>query len=364
MFGMFGGVKFFRLHIFNPMNTTHRLQAILIMTAAVFGAAHLSADVVETKSGARINGKVIKIDAGSVVVDTDYAGTVAIKQSEVTAINTDAPVAIRLTTGTRLDGTVTSSDGAVRITNADGTINTTVDKLAASWAAGGKDPQISALERHWAYEATVDIAGKSGNKSQLGTSVGVRATLAGANDILMFYTAYDRQVADGNKSADQFKAGVDYSNNFSGKKSWYVRDEGGFDRIKDVQFYNVAAAGVGYDFIKKPNQTLTGRFGFSFRNENYKSALTPDVNAAGLDFGLTHTLLLANMSVVNRLALVPSFNDFGNFRFTHESFLELPLANPSWKLRFGLNNDYNSKPGIGVKKLDTGYFSRLVLSWK
>jgi len=34
-----------------------------------------------------------------------------------------------------------------------------------------------------------------------------------------------------------------------------VRDEGGFDRIKDIQFYNVAAFGLGYDTIKKPDQS-------------------------------------------------------------------------------------------------------------
>jgi hypothetical protein len=67
---------------------------------------------------------------------------------------------------------------------------------------------------------------------------------------------------------------------------------------------------------------------------------------------------------VNRLSIVPSFEDFANYRATHESFLELPLANPSWKLRLGLANDYNSKPGKGVEKMDTGYFTRLVLSWK
>jgi len=44
--------------------------------------------------------------------------------------------------------------------------------------------------------------------------------------------------------------------------------------------------------------------------------------------------------------------------------IELPLANPSWKLRIGLINDYNGKPGKGVEKMDTGYFTRLVLSWK
>ena len=61
---------------------------------------------------------------------------------------------------------------------------------------------------------------------------------------------------------------------------------------------------------------------------------------------------------------MPSFQDTSNFRLTHESFLELPLANPSWKLRLGVNNDYNSRPGKGVEKLDTGYFTRLVLNWK
>jgi putative salt-induced outer membrane protein YdiY len=346
------------------MNTTHLFRAILALAAVAFGAAHLSADVVETKSGARIVGKVSKIDGGVVVVDTSYAGAITIKQSEVAAITTDAPVAVRLATGTRIDGKISGAAGSLQIAGADGTISTTVEKVASTWAAGGKDPQIAALERGWAYEANVDIAGKSGNKSQLGTSAGLRATLAGVHDKLAFYTAYDRQVTDGQKSADQFKAGSDYQSNFSGKKSWYVRDEGGFDRIKDIQFYNVAAFGLGYDLIKAPKQTLTGRAGLSFRTENYKSLFTTDVNAAGLDFGLAHSLQLDHASLVNRLAIVPSFDDFANFRATHESFLELPLANPSWKLRFGVNNDYNSKPGKGVDKMDTGYFTRLVLNWK
>jgi hypothetical protein len=344
------------------MNQNKLLTLSAIALIAMLGLAR--ADVVETKNGARIVGKVTKIDAGSVSVDTDFAGTLAIKQSEVTSITTDAPVSVRLASGTRIDGKVSGTAGAVTVTGADGTVSTTVDKVAASWSAGGKDPQIAALERGWAYEAHVDIAGKNGNKSQLGTSAGVRATLAGVSDKLVFYTDYDRQTTDGQKSADQFKAGVDYSSNFSGKNSWYVRDEGGFDRIKDIQFYDVAAFGLGYDLIKAAKETLTGRLGLSFRNENYRNPLTPDVNAAGLDVGINHSLTFDSAQLVNRVSYVPSFDDFSNFRLTHESFLELPIAASQWKLRLGINNDYNSKPGKGVDKLDTGYFTRLVLSWK
>lgn len=142
------------------------------------------ADVVETKSGARIVGKVVAIDGGTVSVDTNFAGTIAVKQSEVTSITTDAPVAVRLASGTRIDGRVSTANGSVQVAGADGTVTTTVDKVAASWAAGAKDPTVSALETHWAYEAAVDISGKTGNKEQLATSASLRAVHKTARDAL------------------------------------------------------------------------------------------------------------------------------------------------------------------------------------
>lgn len=347
------------------MNPSITFRFSLVLAAVLGSALSLSADVVETKNGARIVGKIVRIDEGAIAIETDYAGLVAVKQSQVASFSTDGAIAVRLATGTRIDGKVTASSGdAVQIAGADGTITTTVSKVAAGWAAGGKDPALAALDRNWAYEAAVDIAGKTGNRDQLGTAAALRATLKTPQDTLQFYTAYDRQVVDGTKSADQFKAGVDYQNNFKGKTSWYVRDEGGFDRVKDVELYNVAAAGFGYDVIRKPKQILTARAGLSYRYEGYKSPLTTDVKSAGLDFGLAHELTLERSKLVNRVSFVPSFDDFGNYRLTHESFFEMPLSAPSWKLRLGVNNDYNSRPGAGVEKLDTGYFTRLVLSWK
>ena len=144
------------------MNKTHLFRASLALAAVAFGAAHLSADVVETKSGARIVGKVSKIDGGAVVVETSYAGAITIKQSEVAGITTDAPVAVRLETGTRIDGKISGAAGSLQIAGPDGTISTTVDQVVSTWAVGGKDPQLAALDRGWAYEANVDIAGVEG----------------------------------------------------------------------------------------------------------------------------------------------------------------------------------------------------------
>lgn len=346
------------------MKITHLkgATALLIAIGLITGAGR--ADTVDTKNGSRLVGTVTKIDGGNVHLKTDYAGEVVIKQADVASITTDQPVTVRLSSGTVLQGRLASEGGAVRISGGDGELSTTVDKVAATWPAGAEDPQTSALRRHWTYEGALDVTGKTGNKEQLGTAVSARATLKTPQDTLQFYTAYDRQVSDGAKSADQFKAGVDYQNNFSGRKSWYVRDEGGFDRVKDIDLYNVAAFGLGYDVVKEPKHLLTLRTGISYRYEGYGNPATEDVSSAGLDLGLNHEWEFTNSKIVNRVAIVPLFEDFGNYRLTHESYYEMPLVNPNWKLRLGISNDYNSQPGVGIDKLDTSYFTRLVLTWQ
>jgi putative salt-induced outer membrane protein YdiY len=346
------------------MNLTPTIRRIMILAGAVLSASLAFADIVETKNGARLVGKVIKVDGGSVYLTTDYAGDLVIKQSEVTSLTTDAPIVVRLASGTVLQGTLATDAGALKISGRDGQLTTQVDKVAATWPVGAEDPLVVSLRRHWKYEAAVDITGKSGNSSQQGTAGSFRATLKAPQDTLQLYTAYDRQVTDGSKSADQFKAGIDYANNFSGKKSWYTRDEGGFDRIKDIDLYNTAAAGLGYDFVKEAKHLITGRLGVAYRYEDYGSPARANLSAMGLDAGLNFEWEFTDSKFVDRMTWVPSFNDFSNYRFTNEAFYEIPLANPAWKVRLGVSNDYTSKPGAGLKSMDTIYFTRLVLDWE
>ncbi len=123
------------------MNHTTCTRAFLALVLTTLAFGRLSADVVETKGGSRLTGKITKIDEGTVVMDTDYAGTINIKQKEVVSITTDKPVAVRLESGTRLEGRVSgAADGSLQIAGSDGTLTTTVSKVAASWSAGDKDP--------------------------------------------------------------------------------------------------------------------------------------------------------------------------------------------------------------------------------
>lgn len=341
------------------------LRPVFALTAAIAACAFAHADTLQTKSGARLVGTVKSVSGGTIVLDTDYAGPITVKQSEIVKIDIEKPLVIRLAGGTTMEGTVSATpDGKVTINGQDGTITTTVDKVATTWMPGQTDPAVLQLMRKWHFEVNFDVSGKTGNREQLGYGGGAKGTLAGPEDTLVFYSDFAYQRTNSLKSEDRLRVGVDYSSYLSKLVTWYARDEGGFDNVKDIDFYNVAAAGFGYDFIKNlPKQKLTGRAGFSYRFEDYGSPGTEAVRSAGLDLGLAHHYHFENAVMNNSITYVPAFAEFTNYRAIHDSNLEFPLAG-SWKFRVGVSNDYTSQPSPGVEKLDTTYYGKFVLNWQ
>jgi len=333
------------------------------MCAALFVAARLRADVVEINNGTRLVGKIAKIHGGVITLETDYAGELSIKQILVTRITTDHAVAVRFADGTGLIGTISAlSADKVRVTGANSSVDLPVGNIAATWSAGEDDPDVVALRRKWSYEANADIGGENGTQRQFSTALGYRAKLVGPLDTFQYYANYARQETNSQVSADQFKAGVDYSDLFTATTSWYVRDEAGFDRVNDITFYDVAASGLGYDFIKVKDEALTGRAGLSYRYDQYTEP-TPALSSLGADFELEYMLKVKNSQFTDKITFVPAFQDLGNYIVTHEAAFTVPIDKSLWKLSMGVTNNYNSRPVSGVDKLDTLYFTRLVLSW-
>jgi hypothetical protein len=64
------------------------------------------------------------------------------------------------------------------------------------------------------------------------------------------------------------------------------------------------------------------------------------------------------------LGYTPAFKEFSNYRLHHETTYEVPLTASLWKLKTGISNDYTSVPQPGVRRLDTLYFTSLILNWQ
>ena len=125
-----------------PMNSPLPLGFRVLALAPL--SSNLLADTVETRDGSRFVGKVTSIDAGVVTIDTVPAGTITIKQTEVTAIATSVPSRSAWSPGPVFDGAVSTQNGVVQITGRPGT-HTTIPKLRSPGRSADPDPAAG----HW-----------------------------------------------------------------------------------------------------------------------------------------------------------------------------------------------------------------------
>jgi hypothetical protein len=344
------------------------IKNLAVFASVVLVTASLSADVVETKNGAHLVGKITKIDGGTVTLSTSYAGDINIKQAEISVLSTDETVAVRLESGTRIDGKISTAGGELKVAGQDGSVSTTIGKVAASWAAGGEDPKITAMRRKWTIQTATDIAGKNGNTDSTSIGASFVASLVSPDDVLKFYGDYQYATTTNTagtktKSADETRVGVDYSSFFSVKYGWYIRSELEKDDVEGIDLRSTSDFGATMRFIKNDRQSLVGRLGVGYRFESYP--VGPNNRGAVLSTGLNHSYILNQYaSIVTELQYLPAFDEFADYRFVHDTALEVPITSGFWKLRIGVNNQYTSRPTPGRKDLDTTYYTRLLLNWK
>lgn len=334
----------------------------LALAASLAGVAQ--ADTVTLKDGSVLNGTVKSLSAGTLTLETAYAGTLSIKQSEVAAFSTTGPVAVKTIDDNVIRGTVSGNGGALSVASSGGTLTTSVDKVKAAWNATAEDPDVTALRRKWVYQVDVDLAGKQGNSKRLSTGLGASATLASKEDALKLFAGYNYSEQEKVRSEDTLKVGADYASYFSQRYSWYTFGEGGYDDIKDLTLRLRAGVGLGFAVIKSSKQTLTTRVGLGYRYEDYEGGDAADVNSPGFDLGLLHTYDFGKYGVLNQsVTYSPTFEDFGNYTLVHDSGLTLP-GGDFWNLRLGMLNEYASEPPAGIGNWDTTYYAKIGLFWR
>jgi hypothetical protein len=164
------------------------------------------------------------------------------------------------------------------------------------------------------------------------------------------------------ETANRQFASADYSAFISANNLWYARTSLEKDDIKALDLRSTTGFGIGRKLIKNDVQDLELRAGLSYVYESYANGTHFD--SPGLDLGLIHTYQFKNGRLANMLTYTPALEDFGNYRVHHESTFEMPITASLWKLRVGLTNDYTSMPQPGIERLDTLYFTSLILNWK
>lgn len=345
------------------------LLRIAVAVAGLAAAVSLFADRFELADGSIVNGKLLSAEGGKFKVETAFAGTIEIAQDKIKSFATDEAVHVGLSAGSAVLGKVEGTETGIKVVASDGQMSAATGNIAAVWRPGSDSPEMRAAKealekakRRWAYEASVAINGRTGVSEKFGANLGFKATLASPQDKLVFNLQVERAQDNGIDTADRQFGGVDYSSFFSDKNVWYARTSIEKDNIKRLDLRSTTAFGLGRKLIKKEKQDLEFRLGLSYLYETYANNTRFD--SPGADVSFLHTYQFSNSKMTNSLVFTPAFEDFANYRLRHESAVELPLGASLWKLKVGLANDYQSTPPPGTEKLDTTYFTSLILNWQ
>jgi putative salt-induced outer membrane protein YdiY len=343
----------------------------LALTALIGLNTAALADKVITSDGAQLTGTITLIDQGVIHLDTAYAGVLEIKQEQVASFETEEPVFIRLASGTTMAGPVQSATGGqLKIQSEDGTLVTDMARVVASWSPAAEDPQVvrlrtekEALRRQWKFRGGVDLLGKNGNSEEFSLGIKLEAKLKSPNDELAYFAEYEQRERNGDKTEDRLAGGTSYESFFSDAHGWYVRTELETDAIDAIELRSTSGAGFSYRILNKDHQTLVTRSGLGYRYTSYDSDKTNE-SSPTLDFGFAHTYRFKEgIFMENKLTCVPSFDDFGNYRFVHDTGFEIPVGSgDQFTIRLGIKNEYVSQPAA-EEKLDTTYYTRMVYSW-
>ena len=346
-----------------------RLDFLLCAVTALLLASAARADRIELTDGSVVLGKLVAANGGKFTVETGFAGTITIAQDKVKNFTTEEAVFVGLNGGSTVQGKVETTDAGIKVVAKDGQMSAATANVAAVWRPGADSPDVAKLKaenaaktRKWNYESAVAISGRSGATEKFSAAVGFKATLASSEDKLIFAAAAEKSRENGRETANSQKGSADYSAFFNPTNVWYVRTGIEKDSIRQLDIRSTTAVGVGHKVIKTEKQDLELRLGVSYLYETYSTGTKFD--SPGLDVAFIHSYTFPNAKLANTVSFNPAFKNFSNYRLHHESTIELPIGASVWSLRSGVANDYQSKAPAGTERLDTTYFTSLVLNWK
>lgn len=233
-------------------------------------------------------------------------------------------------------------------------------KAAQAKAADAPKPELS-FWSGWKHNVDVGLNGASGNSENLSVRGLVGAERKSETLETKASIGYVYATDDGNKSKSRGEANI-FNNWLFGADSkwgWFAQGKAEFDEIQEWKWRFSGATGPSYMFIKEENTTLRGRVGlgaFYETGKNGDDEIHPELDV-GLDFN--HTFKEGHKAFAV-LDYYPSLDEFPAYRIVAQGGYEILLSKENnLTLKLGVQDRYDSTPGVGFKRNDVEYFITL-----
>ncbi|RME40387.1 MAG: DUF481 domain-containing protein [Planctomycetota bacterium] len=348
-----------------------RIALLTFLVTIAIGSA-VRADVVHTRDGSRIVGRIERIHEGKLVLATKIAGTLEIDLSDVTGLRTDGKVHVEFESGDRLVGSIEGDENGTEtvMRTALGEIPVPRESIKALWPEGTENPEIVAmrsrmeeerkrLEPKWSVTLEAGGTMKEGNTDTLDARGRLDVARKTPTDLLEFFLAADYGEQNDQRTKNEYRGGIRYEGSFNERNYWYARLEAEFDEFENLDLRTTSSVGGGRYWIRRPRHELKTSAGIGFRHESFDDGVTD--SAAVVDLALTYRLDLGDWArFEHKSAFNPDLEDTDDYRYDADTSLTIPFRNDRMRLKIGIRNEYNSRPLPGIRRLDNTYYANLV----
>lgn len=141
----------------------------------------------------------------------------------------------------------------------------------------------------------------------------------------------------------------------------YGEPTGGYDNIREIDYYYTIGGGLGYHILKKDNMALDASAGASFQSYHY--AMEDARNDMYIDFGESYTWeIVKDLNFVQKLTFSPKAEDWSVFRMVFEAGVSWAFYK-NMTFNFTLIDKYDSHPAKNIDKNDLQLVSSIGLKF-
>ncbi|HEY6337834.1 MAG TPA: DUF481 domain-containing protein [Candidatus Sulfotelmatobacter sp.] len=348
-------------------------------------SALMLADQITLKNGDHLTGKIVKSDAKTLVLHTDYAGDLTVQFAAIDQITTDQELHVDLKGGKTAVGIVTTSDGKLEIaTKTGGTVeapreDVTVIRNDAEQTAYDKSLHPS-LRHGWTGGTNVGFSLARGNSETENLALAFNAAHPTLNDKISLYASsvYTENNAPGavpRTIANLVTGGLRYDRNVNAKMFGFVGADFMSNQLQFLDLRAVYGGGVGFHAMKTAKTVLDLLAGANYTHETYSNGLlNPTPPPAYTSYGVTNkfgaltlgeelTQKLGSTTVLTqKLYFYPDLNDTSQYRGTFNFGTVTKISKwLGWQNQFA--DVYVTNPPATAKKNDVIFTTGLNFSF-
>lgn len=326
----------------------------IILSTLIFSYNAL-ADEVRLKNGDVLTGTIVKKETDKLVINTKYAGDISIAWSEISSLNSQAPVQVFLADDSILTGVIEkSAEGYAKINESDIALED-LNYINPS-------PEVSGIGVVWS--GNIDLGGAI-------TQGNTDTSLVRANGEAIARTKNNRFTVGGVVNrAKSNDVDTEYNSRGYAKydkfltKQWYLYTNASLenDRFRDINLRSTTGVGNGYQIYEQDDLNLAIEGGINYITVDYDMAKDESYASGRWALRYDQKPMSGDVQFFHQHEILFGLEKTANTLIFSKTGLRVPIAK-NLNASTQINLDYNSQPVEDRKKLDKTLLFSLGYGW-